>query len=69
MGSMFNTLIFAYVGSSLFLLLFLMNNNTGLIEFFNFSFLAEEYLRSLAGTTALLFTIPITSGLAMWQYR
>lgn len=62
MGTMTNTLILAYVGSSLIVILLLKGygleayqiaNNTELV--------VEEVLRAIAGSFGLVFTIPITT--------
>ena len=62
MGTMTNTLILAYVGTSLFVILLLKGyeiepyqiaNNTELV--------IEEVLRAIAGSFGLIFTIPITT--------
>lgn len=61
MGSMLNTLIFAYVGASLILILLATNTGTDLVELLNYGFVTEEIVRSLVGSLGLLFTIPLTA--------
>jgi uncharacterized membrane protein len=61
MGSMLNTLIFAYVGASLTLILLLTGTPATLSEILNFGFITEEIIRSLAGSVGLLAAIPITA--------
>lgn len=61
MGTMTNTLIFAYVGASFALLLLFYQVNESYLKFLNFDFVAEEIVRSIAGSIGLVLTIPITS--------
>ena len=61
MGSMLNTLIFAYVGASIAVILIISQNGVGLMEFLNYGFVTEEIVRSLIGSLGLLATIPITA--------
>lgn len=59
-GSMSNTLILAYVSTSIpALLLFLLFSN-GFTEIINLELLASEILRAAAGSIGLICTIPIT---------
>jgi uncharacterized membrane protein len=61
MGTMANTLILAYVGSSLPMLLLLIASETSGIRISNSEFVATEVVRALSGSIGLTFTIPITS--------
>lgn len=61
MGTMTNTLIFAYVGASLALLILFYQVGESYLKFLNFDFVAEEMVRSLAGSIGLVLTIPLTS--------
>ncbi len=61
MGTMSNTLIFAYTGSSLFLLLLFDNFGQSYLNFLNFNFVAEEVIRSIAGSIGLILVIPLTA--------
>lgn len=62
MGTMTNTLILAYTGSSIPLLL-LLYNEPGL-RFLNMEIIASEVASALIGSTGLLLAIPITAGIA-----
>lgn len=64
MGTMSNTLIFAYVGSSLFLLMLFSNESESYIKFLNFNFVTEEIIRSIAGSIGLILAIPLTAIIA-----
>lgn len=64
MGTMSNTLIFAYVGSALFLLMLFSNQSESYIKFLNFNFVTEEIIRSIAGSIGLVLAIPLTAIIA-----
>ena len=64
MGSMINTLIFAYIGSALVAIVLFSILQTSFIELINYDFIAEEIARSLVGSLGLLATIPLTAVLA-----
>jgi uncharacterized membrane protein len=61
-----NTLVFAYVGASLSTLLLYTQYGGSWLKFLNFDAVADEVIRSLAGTIGLVFTVPITALLAAW---
>ena len=61
MGTMSNTLILAYAGSSLNLLLLFTTYDLPLNEIIGRDTMAAELLRALAGSVGLLFTIPATA--------
>jgi len=61
MGTMTNTLILAYTGSSIPLLLLFMAYETSMIKILNLDMVATEIIRSLAGSIGLILTIPITA--------
>jgi len=65
MGTMSNTLILAYTGSSIPLLLILMSYQTPLSEIANMDIVATEIVRSLAGSIGLIITIPVTAFLSV----
>ena len=61
LGTMLNTLILAYIGSSLSLILLISANTTSLIELFNMEMIIVEFLRALVGSFGMLLTIPLTA--------
>lgn len=61
MGTMSNTLILAYVGSSLNLMLLLSTYDIPLGQIIAKESIASEIVRSLAGSIGLIFTIPLTA--------
>ncbi|MCT4607042.1 MAG: YibE/F family protein [Marinisporobacter sp.] len=64
MGTMTNTLILAYTGSSIPLLLLFMAHETSIIKILNLDIIATEVIRSLAGSIGLVLTIPLTAFVA-----
>ena len=61
MGTMTNTLILAYMGSSIPLLLVLMSYEPNFVKIINLDIIATEIIRSLSGSIGLVLTIPITA--------
>ncbi len=68
MGTMTNTLIFAYVGASLPLLLLYADFGGSYFNFINFDFIADEIVRSLGGSIGLIMVIPITAFIGSFLY-
>lgn len=72
-GTMVNTLILAYIGSSLFtvLLLMIQKQNFPMIRILNFEFIVTEILRAMAGSIGILIVVPVTSyfGALLYQKR
>lgn len=60
-ATMTNTLVLAYVGSSLSSVVLIIAYNTSLINLFNKEAIIIEILQALIGSLGLLFTIPLTS--------
>jgi len=61
-GTMSNTLILVYLGSSLPLVI--LSNNIDLIKFFNLNKVATEIISALIGSTAILACVPLTAIIA-----
>lgn len=59
-GSMSNTLVLAYVSTSIPVLLLFIIFSNGFTEIVNLEFLSAEILRAVSGSIGLIFTIPIT---------
>lgn len=66
LGSMINTLLLAYLGSSLPFVVLIAMEGVDLLSLLNDPHIAQEILRSLAGTMGLLLTIPLTALTAVW---
>ncbi|MBQ9565135.1 MAG: YibE/F family protein [Synergistaceae bacterium] len=61
LGSMINTLIFAYLGSSLPMAILISGAGVDLMGLLNDLYIGQEVVQSLAGTVGLLLTIPATA--------
>lgn len=61
MATMANTLILAYAGGSLHLMLLLMAHNTPFLQIVNWDMIASEVLRAIAGSIGIIIAIPITA--------
>ena len=61
LGSMINTLILAYMGSSLPMAVLICSAGVEITGIMNDPYIAQEIVQSLAGTLGLLFTIPATA--------
>ncbi len=69
-SSLVNTLFLAYAGVSLPLfVLFKLNGGQPFWVLLNGEFLAEEIVRTLAGSVILILAVPITTVLAAWLLR
>ena len=68
MGTMANTLVLAYIGSSLSLVLLLLVHSSSLVDMLNREIIVVETLQTLVGSIGLLCTIPLTSALSAWVY-
>ncbi|GMQ60775.1 YibE/F family protein [Vallitalea maricola] len=61
MGSMSNTLILAYVGGSIHLLLLFIAYDITIVEILNMDMIASEIVRAVAGSIGLISAIPLTT--------
>lgn len=64
MGTMANTLILAYSGTSIFLILVFMMNDIPYFDIINMDTIATEIVRALGGTIGLILCIPLTAYVA-----
>lgn len=69
MGTMTNTLILAYIGSSLSTVLLLTASNHSLVYLLNLEMITVEVLQALAGSIGILTAIPLTSFVAASLYK
>lgn len=67
MGTMTNTLILAYIGSSLATVIAL--SRSSLMQVLDAEMITVEVLQALAGSIGILTTIPLTSVIAAWLYK
>lgn len=64
MGTMANTLILAYVGTSIFLILVFFMNGIPYFDIINMDAIATEIVRAVGGTIGLILCIPLTAYVA-----
>ncbi len=60
-GTMSNTLILAFVGSSLTLLILIMAANMNYLQVSNLDILCTEIIQGIAGSMAIVLTVPLTA--------
>ncbi len=68
MGTMANTLVLAYIGSSLTSVLLLVAYNSGIEQVVNREIIIAEILQALAGSLGMLLTLPLTSAICSFIY-
>lgn len=68
MGTMANTLVLAYIGSSLSVVLLLITYNPTLLDLMNREMVIVEILQALIGSLAILMTLPLTALVAGTLY-
>lgn len=61
MATMANTLILAYTGGSIQLMLLLMAYDTPFVQIVNWDMISAEILRAIAGSMGIIIAIPITA--------
>lgn len=70
MGTMANTLVLAYIGSSLTCVLLMVAYNANIEQVINKEVIIAEILQALAGSMGMLLTLPLTSAIcAVIYYR
>ena len=67
-GTMLNTLILAYIGSALSIMLLITAYTASMIELFNSEMIIVEFLRALVGSFGMLLTVPLTAAICAWLY-
>lgn len=68
MGTMTNTLILAYIGSSLSIVLLLISNAGSMIYLVNTESIIVELLQSVIGSLGILITLPLTAIISSIAY-
>lgn len=69
MGTMTNTLILAYTGTSIPLLLLFMAYDTPMIDILNLDVIATEIIRAVTGSIGIVLSIPFTAFIAGYMER
>ncbi|MCH4889089.1 YibE/F family protein [Acidaminobacter sp. JC074] len=69
MGTMSNTLILAFMGGSLGLMLIIWGYNMEFVQLINMPFLSVELIQGLAGSIGIVLTVPFTALIASLIYK
>jgi len=64
-----NTLVLAYAGASLPLLMYFYLAPVGFWSLINSELFATEIIRAVVGSIGLILTVPIVTGLAVWYLK
>lgn len=67
-GTMTTTLLLAYSGGYLTLLMLFMSRNTSLLQIMNMKLVSVEVARTLIGSIALVIVAPLTAYICGWLY-
>ena len=70
-GTMINTLVLAYIASSIFtlLLIYIQANEYPIIRILNFQDIAVEIMRSICGSVGILISVPLTAYIGTLIYN
>ncbi len=68
-GTMTNTLILAYIGSSLAVVLLFTAYNRQLLTILNFEMIVVEIIQAIVGSIGILLAVPATVLFAAWVYN
>lgn len=68
-GSLVNTLAFAYVGAALPLILLMSYSEASIFVIMNQEVIAAEILRIMVGSIGLIMAVPLTTFIASWYFR
>jgi len=68
-GALVNTLVLAYAGASLPLLMYFYLAPVGFWSLINSELFATEIIRAVVGSIGLILTVPIVTGLAVWYLK
>ena len=69
MGTMTNTLILAFTGSSLNLMLMIWGFQMTTKQFINMPLIAIELVQALSGSIGIVLTVPITAGISIYLIK
>ncbi|MCR4566507.1 MAG: YibE/F family protein [Pseudobutyrivibrio sp.] len=68
MGTMANTLVLAYVGGALNMLILIYSYGVSFIQLMNTDFVAIEMIRAIAGSVGIMGTVPCVAAVAAYLY-
>lgn len=67
MGTMANTLVLAYVGSSLNMMVLIYSYGVSFTQLMNTDFVAIEMIQAIAGSSGIVLTVPCVSMISAWM--
>lgn len=68
-GTMCQTLVLAFVGSSIASLLVMLSYGTSFNQFLSSNYVALEIVQAISGSLAIIFTVPIASNLSTFTHK
>ena len=68
-GTMTSTLILAYIGGSLAMVLLLIAYNKNLLYLFNLEMIVVEVIQAIIGSMGILFAVPVTALISAYIYN
>ena len=66
-GTMTNTLILAFLGSSFTLIIYLYSLDLGFYQFFSSAYLAIEVISGISSSIGLILAIPLTAAVSAFM--
>lgn len=66
MGTMANTLVLAFAGTSLNMMIFIYAYDVSYVQLLNTDFIAIEVIRSLSASIGIVLTVPLVAWLSAW---
>ncbi len=69
MGTMVDTLILAYLGSSLPLIILFVANDMPILQVMNLDIIATEIVRSLTSSVGIVASLPLTAAIAVFLHK
>ena len=66
MGTMANTLVLAFAGTSLNMMIFIYSYDVSYTQLMNADFVAIEVIRSLSASIGIVLTVPLVAALSAW---
>lgn len=69
MGTMANTLVLAFAGTSLNMMIFIYAYDVSYVQPLNTDFIAIEVIRSLSASIGIVLTVPLVAWLSAWLLK
>ena len=69
MGTMANTLVLAFAGTSLNMMILIYSYGVSFIQLMNTDFVAIEVIRAVAGSMGIVLTVPFVAAISAAAYH